>query len=226
MLLPAGRRSPRPAPSMFGESLFDLQTRRRPSALALAAALLFHLLAGTAFWVRAHRTTAGDGSGLPLTVLLTGSEGLRPALGAEEGRSEAEPPPLIPPGLWPRPAVTSFPPAEAVPEGEAEGVPAGSTGETGTALPAGGDISAPRVLDRVIPPYPEDARLSGRQGQVVVEMVIDEEGRASGARVVNGLSETLDAAALEAVAAWRFKPATRNGEPVRVLFRVTVEFRL
>lgn len=212
---------------MFDDSLFQLRPRRRPSAFALAVSLFLHLLAGAVFWVRAHRITVGDGSGLPLTVLLTGSEGLLPARGVEEGRSEAaDPPPLIPPGLWPRPAPTTFPAARVVPEGEAEGVTAGSTGETGEAMPAGGDITAPRVLDRVIPSYPADARLSGREGQVVVELIIDEEGRAHDARVVKGLSETLDAAALEAVSAWRFKPALRRGEPVRVLFRVTVEFRL
>lgn len=211
---------------MFGDSLFQLKPRRRPSALALLLSLLFHLLAGLAFWAQANRYTVGDGSGLPLTVLLTGSEGLLPARGAEDGRGETEPPPLIPPGLWPRPAPAAFPAAEVVPEGETEGVPAGATGETGTALPRGGDITAPQVLDRVIPPYPEDARLAGRQGLVVVELIIDEDGGAHDARVVSGLSETLDAAALQAVSAWRFKPATRHGEPVRVLFRVTVEFRL
>ncbi len=55
---------------------------------------------------------------------------------------------------------------------------------------------------------------------------LDEEGNPTEVRVVRGLLDSMDAAALEAVRKWRFQPATRHGKPVRVVFRVTVDFKL
>ena len=82
------------------------------------------------------------------------------------------------------------------------------------------------MLERIIPDYPSDARLRELEGSVVVETVIDEEGNPTEVRVVRGLLDSMDAAALEAVRKWRFQPATRHGKPVRVVFRVTVDFKL
>lgn len=210
------------------ETIRELEVRRRPSGPALAAALLIHLAIAAAFWAFGPRFTVGDGSGLPVTVLFPGDEALRAARGLAGGRAESAADDEIPPWAWPAAALPPAPrrPVLEVTEGSAAGVEAGAVGLTGEADPAGGDVTAPEVVHRTIPDYPADARLQGKQGSVVVETEIDEDGRAAAPRVVRGLSETMDAAALAAVAQWRFQPARRNGRPVRVRFRVTVDFRL
>jgi TonB family protein len=43
--------------------------------------------------------------------------------------------------------------------------------------------------------------------------------------VLKGLPLGLDQAAVDAVKRWKFKPGTLNGQPVPVIFTLTVNFR-
>jgi protein TonB len=61
--------------------------------------------------------------------------------------------------------------------------------------------------------YPEEAFAQGIQGTVVVELVVDEEGRVAHAEVRESVP-ALDAAALASVRGWRFTPARLAGEPI------------
>ena len=63
------------------------------------------------------------------------------------------------------------------------------------------------------------------QGIVVVECVIDREGRVASARVLRSIP-LLDAAALAAVQQWLYRPTLLNGERVAVQMTVTVRFHL
>ena len=45
-------------------------------------------------------------------------------------------------------------------------------------------------------------------------------------QVLKGLPFGLDQAAVEAVKKWKFKPGTLNGQPVDVIFNLTVNFKL
>jgi protein TonB len=45
-------------------------------------------------------------------------------------------------------------------------------------------------------------------------------------KVLRGLGLGLDEKAVEAVQGWRFKPATRGGEPVAVTAQVEVNFQI
>ncbi len=76
------------------------------------------------------------------------------------------------------------------------------------------------------PRYTEEAREARVQGAVVLQAVIDTRGDVSDVKVLQGLSEGLDQAAVEAVRQWKFKPATLNGERVAVYYEVAVDFRL
>lgn len=71
----------------------------------------------------------------------------------------------------------------------------------------------------------EMARKAGISGTVRVEAVIDEQGNVVDARIIEGLPMGLDEKALEAVRAWKFKPATAGGKPLKVNYTVTVTFR-
>ncbi len=53
--------------------------------------------------------------------------------------------------------------------------------------------------------------LNGLQGDVVVEVTIDEQGNIVAKTVIQSLAPTIDAKVLEALENWRFRPATRNG---------------
>ena len=44
--------------------------------------------------------------------------------------------------------------------------------------------------------------------------------------VLQGVTPGLDAAAVSAVETWRFTPATLDGEPVAVIYSLTVQFAL
>lgn len=91
---------------------------------------------------------------------------------------------------------------------------------------AGGEVTAPVVISRVKPKYPEAARRTRVQGVVIVEATVDWEGYVRSVRVLKGLPMGLDEAAKIAVMQWRFEPATRRGEPVDSYLTVTVPFRL
>ena len=78
------------------------------------------------------------------------------------------------------------------------------------------------------PEYPQLGLLSRIGGVVVLQAVVDEEGRVVDLEILRvpvpdpGFSQ----AALEAVAAWRYRPGTVNGRPVAVRMSVRVEFSL
>jgi TonB family protein len=93
-------------------------------------------------------------------------------------------------------------------------------------LRVGGDVKAPVVTHRVEPFYPEEARAARISGIVILEVIIDKAGVVRDAVVLKPLPFGLDQAAIDAVRQWKFRPATMNGEPVDVVFNLTVNFKL
>ena len=75
------------------------------------------------------------------------------------------------------------------------------------------------------PSYPPAARQYGLQGDVEVEIVVDEQGSVQVKRVLSGPFALSDAAR-KAVVAWKYAPATRDGVPVKWTIKVSVQFRL
>ena len=99
-----------------------------------------------------------------------------------------------------------------------------------TALKPGGpdavlDYDAPpQVLEIQRPIYPREAHDERIEGTVVVEILIDSEGRVARRRVIQS-APGLDEAALACVASWRFKPAVKGGKPVPTIAHVPIAFR-
>ncbi len=60
---------------------------------------------------------------------------------------------------------------------------------------------------------PEDLR-GGVEGNVVIEITIDEAGNIVSKAVVQSLGPVIDAKVLAALENWRFRPATRDGVPI------------
>jgi TonB family protein len=89
----------------------------------------------------------------------------------------------------------------------------------------GGTIVQPKVILRVDPIYPPQAKIDNIEGTVVVSALIDEEGRVKDAIVVSGHSMLRDAA-LESVCQWRYTPVLLNGEPWPMRLSITLVFKL
>jgi TonB family protein len=90
----------------------------------------------------------------------------------------------------------------------------------------GGDVKPPVLLSKTEPQYTADARLAKYDGTVMLYIEVGADGMPHNIRVVRGLGFGLDERAIEALSHWRFKPATRFGQPVPVQAHVEVNFRL
>lgn len=73
--------------------------------------------------------------------------------------------------------------------------------------------------------YPDIMWRSPIEGQVIVRLVVTEQGEVEDPVVLRSPHEALNEAALDAVRASRFVPGTQRGKPVRVQFVVPVTFR-
>lgn len=91
---------------------------------------------------------------------------------------------------------------------------------------AGGDVTMPRVIYKVDPPYTEEARAAKISGTVVLNMVIEPDGLAHDISIAKGVDPGLDRSAAETVEKWHFAPATLKGEPVAVRATIEINFRL
>lgn len=82
--------------------------------------------------------------------------------------------------------------------------------------PGAVDLSAPSVVRKVDPAYPLELMRQNVRGTVILYAVIHSDGSVGGIRILRSVDQRLDDFASEAIARWKFEPATRNGEPVDV----------
>ena len=113
---------------------------------------------------------------------------------------------------------------DAEPAAETSVVPASSVQPQET-LELSPSAAEAGLIHRVEPEYPEEARLGGIQGPVVLEVHIRPDGTVEQLKVVSG-SPVLADAAMTAVKQWRFKPRQVNGQPAEMQTTVTLNFRL
>ena len=74
--------------------------------------------------------------------------------------------------------------------------------------------------------YPPAARAEGREGAVVVEIIIGTDGTVTDARVAGRPDADFAEAALENVRQWRYRPTMLNNSPVESLATVNVRFQM
>ena len=119
-------------------------------------------------------------------------------------------------------------------EGIKQGVKGGVTGGVRTNGPAktirlriGGDVQAPKIIEKVQPVYPEKPKAAGIEGTVILRAIISKDGGPLSLRVMNNqIDPDLARAAVEAVSKWRYKPTLLNGEPVEVDTTIMVNFKM
>ena len=75
--------------------------------------------------------------------------------------------------------------------------------------------------------YPEAAFKTGAQGRVLVQFIVDTEGRVNNAKVVKKVNDDLDAEAIRVIGSMpRWKPGMQSGKAVRVKYTLPITFRL
>jgi len=87
------------------------------------------------------------------------------------------------------------------------------------------EVKKPKLLSRPSPQYTPAARKANVEGTVIVEAIIEKDGSVSHGRILQDQPLGLGLSAVEAVCDWRFKPATLKGEPVKVYYVLTVNFK-
>jgi periplasmic protein TonB len=114
--------------------------------------------------------------------------------------------------------------------GDGPGLGPGSRGGTGggDVFRLGNDIMPPRAIHAVKPAYTVEAMRARIQGEVQVLAIVRADGTVTDLRVSRSLDSVfgLDEEALKAARQWRFKPATRFGQPVAVYITIGVGFTM
>jgi protein TonB len=138
-----------------------------------------------------------------LRMLATGFRDLSKLAPAPPPPKAASPPPSIP--LSAQPATASGPPR--------------------TYGPNDADVTPPVVLSQQLPPWrPSKLSATRRDYQGAVALVIDESGNVESVSLLTSLQPEYNPVLLKAAREWKFRPATKDGVPVR--YRKVVGIRL
>ena len=107
------------------------------------------------------------------------------------------------------------PPSPVPPPATAEAPPSIATNPEGGPVGPSGAVEPPVVLDQRITGW-ELLRRPGRPAyRATVSMLIDEAGRVESVRILDSNDRFADLFVSTAIQQWRYKPATRNGAPVK-----------
>jgi periplasmic protein TonB len=83
------------------------------------------------------------------------------------------------------------------------------------------------ILQRVLPEYPRASMREGEEGGTILQVLVDEGGRASDVKVTRSSGfERLDESAVRAVRQWKFAPATKGALAVAAWGEMELRFNL
>ncbi len=160
----------------------------------------------------------------------------------EAQKEPASPPASAPPAAAPpaEPEPSSAEP-EAVPEARTEpervaqaappppaAVPETPQVERGQLVKMGPGVVPPSLVSFVKPEYPAVARRLRIEGVVEAELLVDENGAVREARLSQPLRQDvgINEAALTAARGAKFRPATKDGVPVKIWTKIKIPFKL
>jgi TonB family protein len=89
----------------------------------------------------------------------------------------------------------------------------------------GGEIQQPKLIASTPPIYPPQANAQHIQGDVVVDALVNTNGKVTSAKVISG-PPLLQQAALNALRGWTYQPARLDGEVIATHVQVKITFRL
>ena len=90
---------------------------------------------------------------------------------------------------------------------------------------AGGRLQPPKLISSPAPAYPPRARLDEVQGVVVIDALVDENGKVTEMKVLSGPA-SLTQAAMAALRTWKYEPARFAGQPIATHIKVSINFNL
>ena len=82
----------------------------------------------------------------------------------------------------------------------------------------------PLVLSKTTPKYTKEALSKGIEGAVDLLLTISAEGQVIKVQVTKGLGFGLDESAKASVLKWKFKPAIKDGVPVKSEKKIRIRF--
>lgn len=92
-------------------------------------------------------------------------------------------------------------------------------------FPGGDEARTKYLSSNVI--YPQEARAKGIEGTVYMTFIIEEDGSVTDVKVLRGVNELIDKAALDAVSGMpKWEPGKQKGKPVAVQFNMPIKFSL
>lgn len=92
------------------------------------------------------------------------------------------------------------------------------------APPRGGQAQLAKLISSAPPAYPPMAKMQRLQGEVLLDVSIDDTGKVTKVAVVSGPA-VFHQSAIDAVMRWRYEPARLNGQPTATHAQVRVFFR-
>jgi protein TonB len=149
------------------------------------------------------------------------------ALAAANAAKSATTPATATPAATPAaPAAAEAKPATA----EATPKPAAASATAAAkpaAAPSGGETRAAVVTSQSAPRYPPEAFRSRQEGWVEVAFTVAADGSVKDGSVITANPPRMfNAAALRAIAEWKFQPRLENGQPAEQQVRTRIEFKL
>ena len=89
-------------------------------------------------------------------------------------------------------------------------------------------VALPQVVKQVAAQYTREAMQQMIEGDVVLAVVVKDDGSVGDVQVKESLDAVygLDAAAVKAMKEWQFKPGTKDGKPANVRIDVKMRFTL
>jgi protein TonB len=88
----------------------------------------------------------------------------------------------------------------------------------------GGQLTAPALLKRVEPIYPDLASAAQLTGLVILEATVGADGCVESVRVLRSRHPFLDKAAVDALKQWQYTPLVLNAIPTPFVLTVTFNF--
>ena len=89
----------------------------------------------------------------------------------------------------------------------------------------GGSEQQKKLVNKVVPEYPPEAKAKGIQGTVKLRAIINKDGTVKELKAVSGPEELIPPS-LAAVKQWVYQPTLLNGEPVEVITDIDVNYTL
>jgi TonB family protein len=94
-----------------------------------------------------------------------------------------------------------------------------------TRIRIGANVQRAKLLVKVTPVYPAEAKAQRIEGEVRLEAIVGKDGKVENLQMLSG-DPLLAAAALDAVRQWQYQTTLLNGDPVEVVTEIAVNFTL